>query len=191
MTTGRAITPADWARIEESLSGLFGSETLMCDGYKLTIVRKQDRNKLVLMVYVNDYIKGEWLAGDCEERRRFMRRKTWRLFPAAKVAKLTAGMSARGRANFVAEMGLDKTLDSYTPVWTGFKALRQHLVKNNKEILVPCHKRWVVVSGAGTDDEIIVSYHDSYWSANAACMGAYSHCDVMKRLPDGTLTTEF
>lgn len=138
MTTGRAITPADWARIEESLSGLLGSETLLCDGYKLTIVRKQDRNKLVLMVYVNDYIKGEWLAGDCEERRRFMRRQTLRLFSAAKVAKMTAGMSARRRAHYVAAMGLDKTLDSYTPVWGSFSALRRHLIKHNKEILVPC-----------------------------------------------------
>ena len=32
MTTWRVITPADWKRIEGALSGIFGVETLICDG---------------------------------------------------------------------------------------------------------------------------------------------------------------
>ena len=50
---------------------------------------------------------------------------------------------------------------------------------------------WVIVMHAGTDAEAV----DSDWPTHAAAVGALTDADefadVMKRLPDGTLTTEF
>ncbi|WP_338414747.1 hypothetical protein [uncultured Sphaerotilus sp.] len=190
MSATRPITPADWKRIEEALAGRFGSEKLMCDGYKLTISREQEKNKLVLVVYVNGVWKGEWLTNDCEERRRFFCRSERRLFSKARVEKNMAGMGKRQKEKFIAEMGLDKTMAFYMPVWSSFTALRRHLVKNNKEILV-LQPEYVVVSGAGTSDQRILSEHATLREAINSEDVRYEMGDVMKRLPDGTLTTKF
>ena len=190
--SARPITPADWKLIEESLSGRYGSEKLLCDGYELTISREQEKNRLVLVVYVNGVWKSEWLQKDCEERRRFLRPTVFRLFPKAKVEKILKGLGQRSRAKFIAEHGLDKTHVSYWLAWNSFTALRRHLVKNNKEILVQCPETWVVVSGAGRTNQAVVFETENWLEANAYSLGVHgSHGDVMKRLPDGTLTTEF
>lgn len=190
MSATRPITPADWKRIEEGLSGLFGSEKLMCDGYELTIQRQQEKNKLVLVVYVNGVWKGEWIREDCEERRRFFCPSTRRLFSKAKVDKSTAGMGKRHKEKWIAEMGLDKTMTIYIPVWRNFTALRRHLVKNNTEILV-LQPEYVVVSGAGTSGQRILSEHATLREAINSDDVRYEMGHAMKRLPDGTLTTEF
>lgn len=190
MSATRPITPADWKRIEESLSGRFGAEHLMCDGYKLTIRREQEKNKLVLVVYVNGVWKGEWIQQDCEERRRFFCPITRRVFSKARVDKATEGMGKLHKEKWIAEMGLDKTMTIYMPVWSNFTALRRHLVKNNKEILVSLPE-YVVVSGAGTSGERILSEHATLREAINSDDVRYEMGDVMKRLPDGTLTTEF
>lgn len=190
MSATRPIAPADWKRIEESLSGRFGAEHLMCDGYKLTIQREREKNKLVLVVYVNGVRKGEWTRQDCEERRRFFCPSTRRLFSKAKADKITAGMGKRYKEKWIAEMGLDKTMTIYMPVWSSFTALRRHLIKNNKEILMP-QSEYVVVSGAGTSGQRILSEHATLRDAINSDDVRYEMGDVMKRLLDGTLTTEF
>lgn len=190
MTTWRVITPADWKRIEEALSGIFGVETLICDGYELTICRRQDKNKLVLQLYVNGVMKGEWVANDCEERRRFFFPSVRRLYSRAEIDKAGKGLGKRQLEKFRAEMGLDKTMTIYMPIWGSFTALRRHLIKHNKEILVK-NKQYVVVSGAGTSDECILSEHITLRDAINSDDVRYEMGDVMKRLPDGTLTTEF
>ena len=190
MSATRPITTADWKRIEESLSGRFGAEHLMCDGYKLTIQREQEKNKLVLVVYVNGVWRGEWLKNDCEERRRFFCPITWRVFSKAKVDKATEGMGKRHKETWIAKMGFDKTMTMYMPVWGSFTALRRHLVKNNKEILVP-NPQYVVVSGAGTSGQRILSEHATMYAALCSDDVKYEMGSVMKRLPDGALTTEF
>jgi hypothetical protein len=190
MSATRPITPADWTRIEEALAGRFGSEKLMCDGYELTISREQEKNRLVLMVYIDGVWKGEWIHKDCEERRRFFCPSTRRLYSRAKVDKSLAGMGKRQSEKWRAEMGLDKTMTIYMPVWGSFTALRRHLVKNNREILVQ-RLDYVVVSGAGTSHQRILSEHATLHEAISSDGVRYEMGDAMKRLPCGTLTTEF
>jgi hypothetical protein len=50
---------------------------------------------------------------------------------------------------------------------------------------------WVVVQNPGQDDEVILSEHQSLSEAICSDDVKYEMVDVMKRLPDGTLTTEF
>jgi hypothetical protein len=193
MTTWRVITPADWSRMKANLSGLFGSEELLCDGYKLTIVRSQNKNRLGLNIYVDGVWKGKWMTEDCEERRRFHREIVKRLYSKADIEKMAKGLSKRELAALKKQPGLDRTYTIYSPCWTSFDALRRHLVKNNKDIQVK-FIAWVVVTGAGTDDERIVSEHDHYTDALALAKSMRNmdmDSDVMQRLPDGTLTTEF
>lgn len=55
-------------------------------------------------------------------------------------------------------------------------------------------KPWVVVEDAGTDRENILDEYPTWKAAfedNEAFGELASGLDIMKRLPDGTLTTEF
>lgn len=190
MSATRPITPADWSRMKANLSGLFGSESLLCDGYKLTIVRSQNKNRLGLNIYVDGVWKGKWMMEDCEERRRFHREIKKRLYSTVDIEKMAKGLSKRAQAMLKKQPGLDRTYSLYSPCWTSFDALRRHLVKNNQEILVQ-RLDYVVVSGAGTSGEHILSEHATLLEAIRSDGVRYEMGDAMKRLPDGTLTTEF
>jgi hypothetical protein len=50
---------------------------------------------------------------------------------------------------------------------------------------------FVIVTNAGTDTEKVDSDFPTHAAAVAALTDADEGADVMKRLPDGTLTTEF
>ena len=56
------------------------------------------------------------------------------------------------------------------------------------------YPQWVIVANAGTDIEDIWSDHHAYKAALQElklCGGSDSSFDLMKRLPNGALTTEF
>jgi hypothetical protein len=184
----RPITPADWVRMKANLSGLFGSEDLLCDGYKLTISRQQSKNRLHLVIFINGEWKGSWITTDCEERRRFFCPSTKRLYSQKKIDEILKGLGQRQKKKFIAEHKMDRAYTSYSPYWNSFDSLRRHLVKNNKEIMVQLPEQWVVVTYPGG----VVFEAGSFFEAKAHSVGVYGiRGDVMKRLPDGTLTTEF
>ncbi len=178
-----------------NLSGLYGTEELLCDGYKLTIVRSQNKNRLGLNIYVDGVWRGKWMVEDCEERRRFHREIVKPLYSKAEIEKMAKGLSKRAQAALKKQPGLDKTFTTFSPCWTSFDALRRHLIKNNKEILVQIPEQWVVVTDPGGQDQTVVFEAKDFFEAKSYSQGVYgshgSHGDVMKRLPDGTLTTEF
>lgn len=56
------------------------------------------------------------------------------------------------------------------------------------------YPQWVIVENAGTDAEDVWSDHHSFRAALKEldqCGGTQAGFDLVKRLPDGTLTTEF
>ena len=50
---------------------------------------------------------------------------------------------------------------------------------------------WVIVTNAGTDEEGIFSDHATFKAARINTINCDEQWDIMKRLDDGTLTTEF
>lgn len=63
-----------------------------------------------------------------------------------------------------------------------------------QEVVYRTRNPWVVVSHPGTDSEEIWDSHPTFAAATVAMNAlkrAGEPADVMKRLPDGTLTTEF
>ena len=68
-------TSNEWMNLGVQLSHPYGGALLVVDGYKvnLTVVMNKPLHYSI-DVYVNGYIKGEWIVNDCEERRRFYRR---------------------------------------------------------------------------------------------------------------------
>lgn len=68
-----------------------------------------------------------------------------------------------------------------------------HGLRNLVQISRKAYPQWVVVQNAGTDDESIVNDFYTY-DAATSYVADFSYdfdgLDIMKRNPDGTLTTE-
>ncbi|NRT54783.1 hypothetical protein [Sphaerotilus uruguayifluvii] len=185
----RPVTASDWASMQRDLSGRFGSVKLRCDSYLISIERALiDKNSLGLLVYVNGFIRGEWLINDCEERRRFLRKSMRRVFSAVDVEKICKGLGKRDREACIKRLDLERKREAYSFHWGSFDALRRHLIAHNRVIQVQ-HWPYAIVAGAGTDQEHVVGHSDRL--TDAIDRALQLRCDVMKCLEDGSMTTEF
>lgn len=111
-----------------------GCVELMCDGYKINAAIQHHKMKLVVSVYVDGYIKGEWLFNkdDSEiprkfhqEKKRFVMGTKWRAW-AIKQSKSRI-WSKEERAKYAAEA--KETHSHYWPQWTNAKAFCRHIRK--------------------------------------------------------------
>jgi hypothetical protein len=123
----------DWAEIEKKLGFPWGRVKLMCDGYELTIdVQMVKPLRYMLMVYVNGIFRGEWLLTDGEERRRFMREHR-----ACALKKKERDFWKKNNQRLPKKLRVldpDRKFSWWEPLWSSFKQLKAHLIKNNKEI---------------------------------------------------------
>lgn len=115
----------DWDWVEEQLKSLYHTVNLKIDGYRVTIsLNRMGTYKNSLVVYVNDWFKGEWLGQDCEERRRFFRPCTSYLFPK----KVREKLNKKRYPNY------HKPHTYWQLDWPGFKRMKAHFIKNNQSI---------------------------------------------------------
>lgn len=124
------MTNNEWKQVEDDLKSPYKFVKLLCDGYELTLcLQRISVYKNVIAFYVNGVFKGEWLAKDCEERKRFFRKGHKSILTAkekAEFKKLSKKKQAEWRERFF--------YDTYTPYWTSFRSLKKHLIENNKVI---------------------------------------------------------
>lgn len=119
----------DWDKVKEKLSTLFGKAELECDGFKIALFKQQyNENRLCIAVYINGYMKGKWLAEDCEERRRFACCKK-------RLLRLPKGFDTKGLTKKeLKALDEQRTYYGYSFLWSNFDEMRRHFEKNNKEI---------------------------------------------------------
>lgn len=122
---------SDWNIVEQCLKSPNHPVGLTCDGYHVCLNLGRSGMKLIIEIYVNGSIKGVWTRDDCEERRRFLRpakKSAWSAKSLAEIKTMSAAQLKR--------MKIDpkETFVVYYPWWTNYKALRSHLIKNNKSI---------------------------------------------------------
>lgn len=127
------MTDSDWQYVRANV-GLFRTVTLMCDGYKVQISEARSGNKIIITVYVNGFMRGKWLNGDCEIGRKFMR-------PSVRFA-----YSARFRKDMQDIMGkreykkksdvYEKKITVYYPFWNNINSLIKHLKANCTSIKI-------------------------------------------------------
>lgn len=132
-------TKEQWKEIEQQLRSQFGSVKLRVDGYDISLSVQTDRMKLVIVIYVNGWIKGEWLSKECEERRRFMPERKVFLHSAkhralfAKLDRLTKRQLTKQKAEGT---GLYEKATYYVFHFQSFRALKSKLINNNESIEV-------------------------------------------------------
>lgn len=100
---------------------------LNIDGYNVTACLMQEGiYKNVICLYINGVIDWKWLTEDCEERRRFMKISKKCLFRSNELKKLPKKIRDTYKE--------DNTYESYDFRWNSFRALKKHLIDNNKDI---------------------------------------------------------
>lgn len=124
------MTEAQWNAVEEKLLRPYGVVKLQADGYEILLLTEQYKMKLVIAVYVDGKIKGEWLAQDCEIRRKFYRCSTRSLLTRKEREKLK-----RNKKSIREEIMRVATYHAYSPYWESFRSLKRHLTKNCSTIV--------------------------------------------------------
>ena len=77
------MTAEEWKKVDEALASVWSPCVhLKIDGYKVSLnLTQKSRFQNAILVYVNDELRGKWLAEDCEIRRRFYCCKSGQLSP--------------------------------------------------------------------------------------------------------------
>jgi hypothetical protein len=135
-----STTKDQWAEIEQQLSGFFGRVELLCDGYKINAeVKSIAPMRQGIVVYVNGYVRGEWMKGEAEEARKFHREMKRFLYSAKQREKLKTDaknrcLTADWRKRF-RDMAT-ASVSTWAPYWTNAKAFTRHLRKTCTDISV-------------------------------------------------------
>jgi hypothetical protein len=128
------MTKDEWALLERELSSLYGSAELTIDGYTVTFQTGLCDRRLVIAVYVNGWMKGEWVVNKTEECKRFCRPVVTNLFKPSERKRLTKGFSKSMIKKYFPN--IDKKGEYYSPHWLTFAPLKRHLIANNKSVVL-------------------------------------------------------
>jgi len=135
-----AITKEQWESIEFQLSIHYGEVRLVCDGYEVTAqIQSAGPLKQVIAVYVNGYIKGEWMTGGHEESRKFYQERKSYLYSAKE--REEAAKEARRRYQTAETRKFWQNVATaqvtvYSPNWKSPKSFTRHLRKTCTDIEV-------------------------------------------------------
>lgn len=57
-----SLTKEQWAKVEQAISGIVGSASLLCDGYVVQLEVMRSKQKLVIGIYIDGSMAGEWVT---------------------------------------------------------------------------------------------------------------------------------
>ena len=131
------ITKEQWEEIEKTLSYPYQSVKLRCDGYEVHAVVKSDNMKLVIVLYIDGWMKGEWLKDESEMGVKFFDRKTKYLSKPKERAGAFKQMNNKRlpsdlRAIF--KRIYEAKYSYFSPVWTSARSFCRHIRKTCNEI---------------------------------------------------------
>jgi len=133
-------TKQQWDEVKNSLSGVFGSVYLRCDGYLINASIRRSKMKLVVAVFVNGWMKGsdQWHGkerdldkmGDIS--RKFLRLSRRSLHTAKEIAKYKKEFGAK----WCKERGINGKYCVTSPIFSTPGAFINHIKKHNESIEV-------------------------------------------------------
>ena len=129
-----------WKQLEQSLDGLFCHVKARADGYDLSFVKARDGQRLVIWVYVDGVIEGEWCRAKNGEavhpQAKFWCPKRAIQRPVKEYNSLKK-LFGREKADQMTSL----RVYGFLPVWKSPRSLVRHLKKNfpDLEILEATH----------------------------------------------------
>ncbi|HZZ04617.1 hypothetical protein [Paraburkholderia sp.] len=127
------LTKDEMKKIADELRHAFGRVELQCDAYRVNMeVRPLAARRYAIAVFVDGWMRGEWLRDDCEQRRRFMRCRNVPLYSAAKRARIEKELGKR----YAKRLGVDKTFAVFYPYWTSVTPMLRQFCATNDTVSV-------------------------------------------------------
>jgi len=128
-------TKAEWDQVAKDLDSFWKPVFFLCDGFYVRYSMVRWKNKLIIDVYVNGYMKGSWYGMNdemSEEARRF-----WRPSVRAKYKpkELKFWEKLHGKRECKKRGMYDKIIYPF-PCWNKPAPLIRHLIKHNKDIQI-------------------------------------------------------
>jgi len=129
------MTKQDWEIVEKRLNCYHCSVDLMCDGYRVTLRLERVSNfKMAIKVYVNGWMKGEWLGFNGEasdEGLRFFPKRFKYLYTKKERDRY---QKIPKKIRISLKIDIDKKYEYRGFWWGSFKLMKAHFIKNNKSI---------------------------------------------------------
>ena len=126
------MTKEEWKQAEEALTHFFHPVELKVDGYDITLILERVsvyQNKI--MVYIGGEFRGQWMAEDCEERRRFLQEQRHNILSGKQRAEFER-LPKRRQKELREKYPMQYSC--FTPQWSSFRALKRHFCANNQSI---------------------------------------------------------
>ena len=126
------LTAEQWQEIEETLSTQLGSVKLRCDGHEVFAIVKSEKMKLVIVLYIDGGMKGEWLNDESEicitlfdKKRNYLSTRKER---ASALKKLNNKRLPSDIRPFFEKI-YEAKYSYFSPVWTSAKSFCRHIRK--------------------------------------------------------------
>lgn len=122
------MTPQQWADVKKQW--FFRYEfRFRVDGYELKLeYAVLQGGRIGYSVYVDGWLKGEWILKDCEERRRFMCKQSKPLH-SPKEQRWYQQLAKMQKKKYTPGI-----FEYYEPWWRSFTAFKRHITANNNSI---------------------------------------------------------
>jgi hypothetical protein len=132
----RLMTREDWKKVEDRLRFPGARTTLKVDGRDVALVVLTDKMKMVIQVYVDGWVRGEWLDAEkpCPEQS-YMRRHErflWSKKERDDAAKFAKRWGKREAKKYMGDR--DKKFVSFLPYFTSVRVIRAQYEKTFKSI---------------------------------------------------------
>lgn len=118
------MTKEEWNKVESRISSVFSIVKLKIDGYNIALQPVRiSALKYCIAVYVNGKIKGEWIAEDCEIRRKFYHCRTKCFMSLKEIDDIIKKLPKKEREKSRKECKEKYTYSYYEPYFYFFKTL--------------------------------------------------------------------
>lgn len=121
----------DWKKVDDRLRFPGARASLRVDGRDVTLEIRTDKMKMVIQVYVDGWVRGEWLdpKKPCPEQR-YMRRHESYLWSKKQRDEATKWAKRYGKREARKLFGdMDKKAIFFSPYFTSVRAVRTHYEK--------------------------------------------------------------
>jgi len=130
------MTKEDWKKVEDRLRFPGARASLRVDGKDVILEVRTDKMKMVIQVYVDGWVRGEWLdtKKSCPEQS-YMRRHERFLWPKKErdaAAKFAKRWGKREAKKYMGDM--DKKFVCFIPYFPSVSAVRTHYEKTFSSI---------------------------------------------------------
>lgn len=122
----------NWKKVEDALSGTYGSADMKVDGFTISFYRVLiSKNRLGIIMCVDGWMKGKWLINDCPENK-FLRPCKKYLY--SKKDREALRKLRKGSKRLKGCLDPDKIYEYKHGIWNSVASIRKYYEKTFKNI---------------------------------------------------------